>query len=291
VATISTVATVAQPGVSRVAPSDAGQPGDALGTAARRGARAIARPSADTSATATTARPATATASSNATDKAAAGIGAPSDRRPTNATTRERSDEIAARLHSAANASMTRAMSDGGSEADASLRISGPDLEGRVAAIDAARNAQSAQPLRQLIMTMDAAEGGTDRIKVAMRGASVGATMDIADPLAAARLASRVNELSHALEARGLQPESLNIRGALGAPLPSTDPARLAALLSDKDAGVTMASFLQGTAGGTLRDRQDQRTPHHQPSDRGDGRSDGEPSRQQKQRRDGRGDR
>jgi hypothetical protein len=54
---------------------------------------------------------------------------------------------------------------------------------------------------------------------------------------------------------------------------------------------MTMASILQGAAGGNLRDRQDQRAHHYQSFDRGDGRPDADASRQQKQRKEGRGDR
>jgi hypothetical protein len=63
-------------------------------------------------------------------------------------------------------------------------------------------------------MSVDAGNGATDRIQVALRGASLNATIDAADAHGAQAMNSRADELVRALSKDGLSVESLHVRAA-----------------------------------------------------------------------------
>ena len=75
--------------------------------------------------------------------------------------------------------------------------------------------AAPARPLSQMVLRLDNAMGGEDRIRVDLRGASVGAALSVGDPVEAARMQSDLGQLQRALEGRGLKAEHLSVSGAL----------------------------------------------------------------------------
>jgi hypothetical protein len=173
----------------------------------------------------------------------------------------------------------------GTSAASSEAPVARSDVAARIAALESARETLAAQPLRQLVLNIDGASTGVERVRLALRGHEVGAAFQAVDPVAASQLRGRLDELARALEGRGLAPAALTVRAARAA-----DPAeltRLVSMLPDAEASRGVASLLHPSAGGSTRDRQDSpRTPY----DPNLAREDGGQSRRQP-RRDPRGDR
>lgn len=71
-----------------------------------------------------------------------------------------------------------------------------------------------ARPMSQITMSVDAGNGTSDRIQVAMRGTNVNATIDAADPRAAHAMSERADELVRALSHDGVEVDSLRVRAA-----------------------------------------------------------------------------
>ena len=69
----------------------------------------------------------------------------------------------------------------------------------RAAKLIAAFEDAPARPLSQITMSVDAGNGTTDRVQLAMRGSSLNATIDAADPRAAQTMTARSDELVRAL--------------------------------------------------------------------------------------------
>jgi uncharacterized protein YcbK (DUF882 family) len=92
--------------------------------------------------------------------------------------------------------------------------------------LDALDNAP-ARPLSQITMNVDAANGGTDRVQLSLRGASLNATIDTADPRAAQAMTARGDELSRALTRDGIELESLHVRtgATVAAGTPTATPS------------------------------------------------------------------
>ena len=82
----------------------------------------------------------------------------------------------------------------------------------RTARILDALDTAPARPLSQITMNVDSANGGTDRVQLSMRGASLNATIDTADPRAAQAMAARGDELTRALTRDGIELQSLHVR-------------------------------------------------------------------------------
>ncbi len=96
------------------------------------------------------------------------------------------------------------------------------DAASRVDQVLSLQDAHDAQPASQMTLKIDNADGGQDHIRVAVRGASVGATIEVRDAASAEQLNSRIHELSAALEARGLSGDSVHVRAAAVAGLGNT---------------------------------------------------------------------
>ena len=92
----------------------------------------------------------------------------------------------------------------------------------RAARLIAAYEDAPARPLSQLTMSVDAGNGTTDRIQVAMRGASLNATIDAADSHGAQVMNSRADELVRALSKDGITVDSLHVRAAVATAVGST---------------------------------------------------------------------
>ena len=131
-----------------------------------------------------------------------------------------------------ASVSTTEAGSDSVATASQALDLApAPNTNGaRASEILALQDAKDSQPVSHMVLRLDNADGGQDRIRVDLRGSSVGATIDTQDPAVAAQLSNRMHELSSALENRGLAADSLRVRAAAASgPVPSADLARAVA--------------------------------------------------------------
>jgi hypothetical protein len=82
-----------------------------------------------------------------------------------------------------------------------------------------------------MMLHLDTPDGGVDRVRVALRGARVGATIELHDGESAAGLSRRLPELIAALEARGLESGHLRVQ-------PTTGPE-----------GATLADLVRATVG------------------------------------------
>jgi hypothetical protein len=74
-----------------------------------------------------------------------------------------------------------------------------------------------ARPLSQITMAVDAGNGTTDRVQVALRGSSLNATIDASDAQRAQTMHARSDELVRALSRDGIDVESLRVRGVASA--------------------------------------------------------------------------
>ena len=86
----------------------------------------------------------------------------------------------------------------------------------RAARLIAAFEDAPARPLSQITMSVDAGNGATDRIQVALRGSSLNAVIDAADAHGAQTMNSRADELVRALSKDGISVDSLRVRAAAG---------------------------------------------------------------------------
>src|SRR5690606_40395413 len=75
----------------------------------------------------------------------------------------------------------------------------GSDAAERIARVLQLQDTPSARALSQVVLRLDNGVGGEDRIRVDLRGSSVGAALEVGDPLTAARLQSELGQLQPAL--------------------------------------------------------------------------------------------
>jgi hypothetical protein len=115
------------------------------------------------------------------------------------------------------------------------------DVAGRLDRVQALQDLKSAHPLSQVTLRVDAGDGTEARINVGLRGNTVGATIDMADPLAAASMRAHVAELRQALERQGLDTSSLLVRAAARLP-DGSDAGRHAAALTSADLLASLAN-------------------------------------------------
>jgi len=78
-----------------------------------------------------------------------------------------------------------------------------------MAALDA-----PARPLSQIVMSVDAGNGTTDRIQVALRGSTLSATIDAADHRTADAMRARSDDLVRSLTRDGVEVDSVRVRSA-----------------------------------------------------------------------------
>ena len=90
--------------------------------------------------------------------------------------------------------------------------IARPDQAGRVEHIDVLHDQAAAQPVSSMVLNVDDGNGGTDRIRVDVRGASVASTIDVRDQRAATEMSARTDELARALESHGLESDAVRVR-------------------------------------------------------------------------------
>ena len=92
----------------------------------------------------------------------------------------------------------------------------GAEAAERIARVLQLQDAVPNRPLSQMVLRLDNAAGGEDRIRVDLRGSSVGAALNVGDPVTAARMHAELGQLQRALEGRGLQAEHLSVTGLAG---------------------------------------------------------------------------
>ena len=145
----------------------------------------------------------------------------------------------------------------------------------------ALQDAAAGRPLSQLTLRLDGPQGVEERIRVDLRGNTVGATLDLGDRASVEQITSRLGELRQSLAQRGLDSESLLVRQRAGAS-DGGDVARLvAATLGDRDVA-------RASGGATFAQQQSQQQSqqhtgqqgaqqHSSPRDR-DGRAPHDPT-------------
>lgn len=151
---------------------------------------------------------------------------------------------------------------------------SAADALARVDQIDRLRDGSAARPLSQLTLSLDNAEGGTDRIRVGLRGSQVGAVLELSDQALRDQVSSRLGELQGALEQRGLETESLQVRRSGSAIAEGLELGRAAGVAMEREgargAAQNGASHGQGGQGGSGQSYTPQREregrPHRDPS-------------------------
>jgi hypothetical protein len=139
---------------------------------------------------------------------------------------------------SAAAATLAGAMgampgSTGGATGGGVAGVVGSASALRADEIQSLLEARDRQPISRMTLTLDNEMGGTDHIRVDVRGARVGAALTFGESAQATDAANRINELARALEGRGLATEGLRVANAIAAP----DSARSGAAPDGRGAG------------------------------------------------------
>ncbi|MBI2795787.1 MAG: M15 family metallopeptidase [Gemmatimonadetes bacterium] len=221
IAPVATVAAVGQVAAVAAAPATAGAPASVVAAAAGNGAGPVI--------TTTVAAP-----GAGASDDGAGSGGSRSDSQA--GTSRgDRAQQLAAALRGGAGTNATDSLfALAGANVPSPLgagavarALAGTNVSGaaaRAADIMALQDARDARPVSHMLLQVENAAGGQDRIRVDVRGQQVGATMVLDDAAAAEQAASRMNELATALGARGLSADALRVRAAGG---PAGDLARI----------------------------------------------------------------
>jgi hypothetical protein len=111
------------------------------------------------------------------------------------------------------------------------------------------------RPVSSVTLRLENPDGGEDRIRVDLRGRSIGATLDVADLAAADHLRSHTNELQQALERRGMDGERIVVRTTGDAA-----SAFAGAAAADREARPAASSSTQ--TGFTPRDQRGPRDQH-----------------------------
>lgn len=156
--------------------------------------------------------------------------------------------------------------------------MTGADAVARAERIMNAIDSAPARPLSQITMSVDAGNGTTDRIHLAMRGSSLDTTIDTGDTRLSQVLSARSDELSRALAKDGIELQELRVRTAT-----TTNTVTAAAATQNAQTfadASTQSRFNRGDAW------QQQRNHQHQQNQQDRQRSQ-ERGRQQRQGRGG----
>ena len=170
---------------------------------------------------------------------------------------------------------------DGGSPAPRgeSASVGAASSTEHIARLFEMRDTAAERPLSSVLLRLEHADGGEERVRVDLRGHTVGATFDVRDSAAAEQLTQHMSELTRALGRQGLEADAMTIRTAR-----AQQPALSAAVTGAAGRDTTRAAATGATGGGEFANRED----------RGQSRQDtprqGESPRQ-RPRRDARGDR
>jgi hypothetical protein len=138
--------------------------------------------------------------------------------------------------------------------------IGGPDQASRVAHIDALHEQVASQPVSSMTLNVEDGNGGTNRVRVDVRGTSVSSTIDVKDQQAAADLSARSSDLARALESRGLEADTVRVR-AVGGERPMTETMRNAVGGDAASPRTLQGALAADASGSSRRDRDDARDP------------------------------
>jgi uncharacterized protein YcbK (DUF882 family) len=149
----------------------------------------------------------------------------------------------------------------------------------RTEKILAAMDSAPVRPLSQITMAVDAGNGTTDRIHLAMRGSSLNTTIDTADVRVAQAITTHSDDLVRSLNKDGIQLDSLRVRGGVETTNAVAATTAGQASQSANDAS-SHSRFDRSDAWGQRQDQQDQQDRQRSQQDRGS-------SRQQQRRQRG----
>lgn len=132
----------------------------------------------------------------------------------------------------------------------------GSDAVARAEKIMTALDSAPARPLSQITMSVDAGNGTSDKIQLAMRGSSLDTTITTADTRVAQLMSNKADELSRTLSRDGIELRELRVRAA-------TETTTVTAAAASQNAqgsadASTHSRFDRGNAFSQQRDRQEQ---------------------------------
>lgn len=174
-----------------------------------------------------------------------------------------------------------------GSPASSSAPVAGlsrSDATERIARVLRIQESGGDRPLSSVLLRLESPDGGEDRIRIDLRGRSVGATLDVADPRAAEQLRLHVTELQDALQRQGLEGEAMVVRTTQRSMDASTLTAT--AVAAERDVLRTASASASDGGGSTAKDSRNQsRAPFEREFER-----EGTDQQRSRQRRDGKGE-
>lgn len=174
-----------------------------------------------------------------------------------------------------------------GSDASSSAPVAGlsrSDATERIARVLRIQESGGDRPLSSVLLRLESPDGGEDRIRIDLRGRSVGATLDVADPRAAEQLRLHVTELQDALQRQGLEGEAMVVRTTQRSMDASTLTAT--AVAAERDVLRTASASASDGGGSTAKDSRNQsRAPFEREFER-----EGTDQQRSRQRRDGKGE-
>jgi hypothetical protein len=152
----------------------------------------------------------------------------------------------------------------------------GSEMTERIARAMQLQETLDSRSVTSVLLRLDSAEGGEDRVRIDLRGDVIGATLDVRDPAAAERLSSHVSELRQSLEQHGLETDLLTIKTAT-----RQADSVLGSAVAAAERELTRSTGT--TSNGTTTSQRDGRTPQRE-----EPRQDQDPNRS-RQRREARG--
>ena len=158
--------------------------------------------------------------------------------------------------------------------------LSRSDATERIARVLRMQESAGDRPLSSVLLRLDHPEGGEDRIRIDLRGHSVGATLDMSDPRVAEQLRAHAPELQQALQRQGLEGEAMVVRSASR----STDSAAYSLSAGGVERDLTRAASATASDGGGST-AKDSRNPPRAQHER-----EGTDQQRSRQRRDSKGE-
>ncbi|MBL8961402.1 MAG: flagellar hook-length control protein FliK [Gemmatimonadetes bacterium] len=147
--------------------------------------------------------------------------------------------------------------------AESTQAIERTDAAERIARALRLQDESGERPVSSVMLRLDHPEGGEDRIRVDLRGRTVGATLDVSDANAADHLRAHTRELHQALERAGLEGERLVVRTAS-----ESGQALASAAGAERDSVRAAATPSGGNGtGASPRDPRSSREPNHSQRD------------------------
>lgn len=101
---------------------------------------------------------------------------------------------------------------------------SGVDAADKVGRMLDARDSAPIQPMSQVTLNIDNANGGADKVTVQLRAGTVDTAISLGDPNRADRMSLRVGELQHALEQHGLDATAISVASTASGTGPGWNP-------------------------------------------------------------------